>query len=223
MDFLLFNTLEVLAIADWAWQTRLNTLLMRAISLVVEARALSEDVARLIDAWHKGSWKVFLARLRRQTMEMEYMQAHVPASGQPNWQILQTPQFRSYRLVHLAVLCAHHRDCDRLVQLWLSRVRRIQSNFRLYPLVAAAHRCIHRCSPSQRARYRDLAMVIMHWLQHQHGGAWLVADAEQDASDDDFDRLLVDGEHFAFDSQVLKSCRKPMQPAEPMPTQGCIS
>ena len=43
LDYLLFNTLDVLAIADWQWQTRFNTLLVRTISLVATARALSVD------------------------------------------------------------------------------------------------------------------------------------------------------------------------------------
>ena len=106
-------------------------------------------------------------------------------------------------------------DCGRLVQLWRAKVRKVQSDLRLYSLVAVAHRCIRGCSPSQRAKYRALDMAIMHWLQHQHGGAWLVADAEQDTAEDDFDcykfdRLLVDGEHFAFDSQEW---RPPWPPA----------
>ena len=46
MAYLLSSTLEVLAIADWAWQTRLNALLVRTASLVLESGSLSDDVAR---------------------------------------------------------------------------------------------------------------------------------------------------------------------------------
>ena len=46
ISYLLSSTLEVLAIADWAWQTRLNALLVRTASLVLESRSLSDDVAR---------------------------------------------------------------------------------------------------------------------------------------------------------------------------------
>ena len=53
ISYLLSSTLEVLAIADWAWQTRLNTLLVRTISLVVESRALSVDMARWAYTWHE--------------------------------------------------------------------------------------------------------------------------------------------------------------------------
>ena len=95
MDYLLFNTLEVLAIADWQWQTRFNTLLVRTISLVATARALSVDLHRLVDHWRKRYWNAFQARLRRQSMEQEYVEAHLPASGEPSWQGLQTPQFHS--------------------------------------------------------------------------------------------------------------------------------
>ena len=102
-------------------------------------------------------------------MEMDYMEEHLPASGQPSWHILQTPQFRSYRLFHLVVLCVHHRDCNRLIQLWRSRAQRAHfGHFRLY------------------------------------------TDMEQDAADDSFDRILVDGQHFAFDSQEW---RPPWPPA----------
>ena len=169
MDYLLYNTLQVLAIADWAWQARLNTLLVRTISLVVESRALSVDVARLVDTWHKRYWNAFLARLRRQALEMEYMEEHLSASGQPSWHVLQTTQFRSYRLLHLTVQCANHRDCDRLIQLWRSRAQRAHfGRFRLYTYI------------------------------------------EQTAADDSFSRMLVDGQHFAFDSQEW---RPPWPPA----------
>ena len=47
MEYLVLRTWEVTAFADWVWQTRLNTLLVKAISLVVEARALSVDVTSL--------------------------------------------------------------------------------------------------------------------------------------------------------------------------------
>ena len=70
MDHLLFNALEVqpgnrrLGVASEA-QYLVNTLLVRTISLVVESRALSVDVARLVDTWHKRYWNVFMDRLCR--------------------------------------------------------------------------------------------------------------------------------------------------------------
>ena len=90
-------------------------------------------------------------------------------------------------------------DCDCLVQLWRAKVQKVQSDLRLYSLVAMAHRCIHRCSPRQRARYRPLDMAINHWLQHRHGGAWLVST---------IDRLLIDGGHFAFNSQEWRQSQE---------------
>ena len=107
ISYLLSSTLEVLAIADWAWQTRLNTLLVRTASLVLESRALSVDMARWAYAWHD-----------------------------------------------------YHRDCDRLIQMWRSKARRAHfARFGLY------------------------------------------TDRGQTAADESFDRLLVDGQHFAFDNQ----------------------
>ena len=54
MEYLVLHTCEVIAFADWAWRTRLNTLLVRAISLVVEARARIVHVPTLLSAWRKG-------------------------------------------------------------------------------------------------------------------------------------------------------------------------
>ena len=54
MEYLVLHTWEVIAFADWAWRTRLNTLLVRAISLVVEARARIVHVPTLLSAWRKG-------------------------------------------------------------------------------------------------------------------------------------------------------------------------
>ena len=95
--------------------------------------------------------------------------------------------------------------------LWLSRVNWVKLNFRLYPLVASAHRGIHSCLPRQLARFRALDVAIMHWLHHLHGAAWLVrsgTDTEEDSDvDDDFETekdnlirawLLKEGMHVAF-------------------------
>ena len=101
-------------------------------------------------------------------------------------------------------------DCDRLVQRWQAKVQKMRSVFRLYPLVAFAHRCIHGCSPRQRARCRAFDIAINNWVQHRHGGAWVIASAERSVAQDDLDRLLVDGGHFAFDSQEW---RPPWPPA----------
>ena len=111
LSYLLSNTLEVLAIADWVWQTRLNALMVKTISLVVESRTLSVDTAR--------------------------------------W---------AYTLLQAS-----------LIQLWRSKARRAHS-----------------------ARFG------------------LYTNREQTAADDNFDRLLVDGQHFAFDSQEW---RPPWPPA----------
>ena len=45
LSYLLSNTLRALAIAAWAWQTRLNALMVKTISLVVESRTLDEETA----------------------------------------------------------------------------------------------------------------------------------------------------------------------------------
>ena len=82
------------------WQARLNTLLLKAVSLIVEARALSVDVTSMLATRHKGYWKAFLARLYRREMEMEYMRARNQAAGKSDWLVLHAPQFLSYRLVH---------------------------------------------------------------------------------------------------------------------------
>ena len=120
MDYLLLSTLEVFAIADWQWQTRLNNLLVRTVSLVHTSRVASVDLRTLVDHWHKCWWNAFQATLRRQSMQEEYIEAHLPASGQPSWQVLLTPQFHSCRLLqcHLTALYVRHRDYDRLVELW---------------------------------------------------------------------------------------------------------
>ena len=116
LAYLLSNTLEVLAIADWAWQTRLNTLMVKMFSRVVESRAISVDMVRWAYTWHD-----------------------------------------------------YHRDCDRLIQLWRSNARRAHS-----------------------ARFG------------------LYANREQTAADESYDRLLINTQHFAFDSQEW---RPPWPPA----------
>ena len=168
MEFLVCRTWDAIAVGDWVWQTRLNTLLLKGVSLIVEARALSVDVTSMLATWHKGYWKAFLARLHRREMEMEYMRARGPASGKPDWLVLHAPQFLSCRLVHLAVMYAHERDCDRLVQLWRARVVRVQRNTRLYPLVASVHCCIISSMLPQSA-----CQVQGPW----HGNTALVATA----------------------------------------------
>jgi len=45
LSYLLSNTLRALAIAAWAWQTRLNALMVKTISLVVESRTLDGETA----------------------------------------------------------------------------------------------------------------------------------------------------------------------------------
>ena len=145
MEYLILHTCEVIAFADWVWQTRLSTLLVTAISLVVEAGALTVDVRTVFNAWRKGYRRSLLARLDRRDIENAYMLACSSGCGKLDPLVLHCHQFLAWRLVHLAVMYANERDLDSIVQLWLSRVNRVKLNFTLFPLVASAHHSIHRC------------------------------------------------------------------------------
>ena len=141
----MLHTCEVIAFDDWVWQTRLDTLLVTAISLVVEARALTVDVPTVLNAWRKGYRRSLLARLDRRDIDNTYMLACSSGCGKLDPLVLHCRQFVAWRLVHLALMYANERDLDSIVQLWLSRVNRVKLNFTLFPLVASAHHSIHRC------------------------------------------------------------------------------
>ena len=51
LSYLLSNTLQALAIADWAWQTKLNALMVKTFLLMVQSRALSVGMARWVYTW----------------------------------------------------------------------------------------------------------------------------------------------------------------------------
>ena len=53
LSYLLSNTLEVLAVANWAWRTRLNALVVKTISIVVESRTRSVDMDRWVYTCHE--------------------------------------------------------------------------------------------------------------------------------------------------------------------------
>ena len=44
-------------------------------------------------------------------------------------------------------------------------------------------------------------MAFITWLQNRHGGVWGIAGAERSMTHNVFDKILVDGGHFAFASQ----------------------
>ena len=133
MEHLIHSTWYVQCLADWQWQTRLNALLVRTISLVHTSRIVSVDVGTLVDRWWKLWWNSFQAKLRRQAMQEEYIDAHPPAPGQTIGDILMTSQFRSCRLLYVTALHVRLRDYDRLVELWRCRAQRSHfGHYRLY-------------------------------------------------------------------------------------------
>ena len=182
-----------------------TALLLTAASRIVESRLLHISVASMLAAWYKRYRKAFLAKLRRSEMELIYLRAHKQGANKtPNWLILRAPQYLSCRLVHLAVLYAQERDIGRLV--WRSRMVRVLRNTQSYRLMASVHRCIHRCSPSQRARYRalDTAGMTLCWLRHLDDAGWMDRDSEDDAAMDAWVRR--DNVEFVYNGQ---ECRLP--------------
>ena len=133
MEHLIHSTWYVQCLADWQWQTRLNALLVRTISLVRTSRIVSVDLGTLVDRWWKLWWNSFQAKLRRQAMQEEYLDTHPPALGQTIGDILVTSQFRSCRLLYVVALHVRLRDYDRLVELWHCRAQRSHlGHYRLY-------------------------------------------------------------------------------------------
>lgn len=51
VSYLLSNTLHALAIADWARQTKLNALVVKTCSLVVQSKVLGRGMARWVYTW----------------------------------------------------------------------------------------------------------------------------------------------------------------------------
>ena len=49
--YLLSNTRQALAIAAWAWQTKLNALIVKTCSVVVHSRLLNRSIARWGYTW----------------------------------------------------------------------------------------------------------------------------------------------------------------------------
>ena len=51
LSYLLSHTLQALTIADWTWQTKLNALVVKTCSLVLQSSVLGRGMARWVYTW----------------------------------------------------------------------------------------------------------------------------------------------------------------------------